>query len=277
MASQRARAAIVDPPTALRLFDLQQTASLKDLNLAYRRLVRDCHPDYNPERLSWAHEAMVKINAAYDVALEHLSSIRYEEIERRLDGEIRAHDRFVQIFLSVANSVLEGIYIYYQYGLENPFLRENGVPRFRYRLALKKVSSGIDQLQRLDSPNSMDRETADIFCSFAIAFLQCMRMNRSQDPSGKRTETSAYRHYRLGTQHLDSAIQKVLFGMELSGRQKPAAPHELSVAHAEFLTVLSEHGTSSWITEAAIKTYLLEAVHKLQSIAERIPELGIAQ
>jgi len=268
---------MVDPETALRLFHIGRTASLKDLNTAYRSLVRKYHPDYNPDRTSWAHESMVKINAAYDAALEYLASLQFETINRHLDGKIKEHDRFLEVFAAIANSVLEGIYIYYQYGLENPFAREHGVPRFRYRLALKKVSAGIDQLQRLGSPNPVDSETLDIFCTFAIAFLQCMRMGRTQDPSGERNETIAYRHYRNASQHLDSAIRKLLFGTELTSHRKPAAPHDFSVSHAGFMKVLTEHSTSTWISESAIKAYLLDSVQKLSSIAERVPELGIVR
>jgi hypothetical protein len=275
MAPKRSGTASINPTTALRLFRLTPSASLRDLNGAYRRLVRKYHPDYNPERAAWAHEAMIKINAAYDSALEYLAALRYEEIERHLDDVIEAHDPFTDVFVSIASSVLEGVFIYYLYGLENPFARDHGVPRFRFRLALKKVSSGIDQLQRLGSPNPVDSESLDAFCSFSIAFLQCMRMNRAHDPSAAGEEAAAYRHYRTGSRHLDAAIRKLLFRNEFETSRKLAAPHELSVSHAEFMKVLTEYSTSSWVTEAAIKTYLLDAVQKLQKISERMPQLGI--
>ncbi len=269
--------AAVDPEKALKLFGLVPSATLRDLNTSYRRLVRKYHPDYNPERRSWAHEAMVKINSAYDSAMEHLASLRYEEIEERLDEEIQAHDRFTELFAAVANSVLEGVFIYYQYGLENPFVREQGVPRFRYRLALRKVAAGISQLERLPSPNAIDANTLEVFSSFSIAFLQCMRMGRIQDPSDNRNEKAAYRHYRTGSELLDDAIRKLLFRAELSRPRTRAAPHELPVCHAEFMKVLIEHGTSSWVTDAAIKSYLLDTVQKLEEIGQRVPTLGIGQ
>ena len=277
MAPRAGGPASVDPAKALRLFGLPPSATLRDLNAAYRRIVRKYHPDHNADRLSWAHEAMVKINSAYDSAMDHLASLRYEEIEARLDEEIQAHERFTELFAAVANSVLEGIFIYYQYGLDNPFIREQGVPRFRYRLALKKVAAGISQLERLQSPNAVDTETLEIFSSFAIAFLQCMRMARAQDPSGNRNDTLAYRHYHAGSELLDENIRKLFFRAELSGPRSFAAPHGLSVSHAEFMKVLAEHGTSSWVTEAAIKSYLLDTVQKLDEISERVPMLGIGQ
>ncbi len=267
----------VDPEKALKLFGLAPSATLRDLNTSYRRLVRKYHPDYNSDRKSWAHEAMVKINSAYDSAMEHLASLRYEEIEERLDEEIQAHDRFTELFAAVANSVLEGVFIYYQYGLENPFVREQGVPRFRYRLALRKVAAGISQLERLPAPNAIDANTLEVFSSFSIAFLQCMRMGRIQDPSDNRNEKAAYRHYRTGSELLDGAIRKLLFRAELSRPRTRAAPHELPVCHAEFMKVLIEHGTSSWVTDAAIKSCLLDTVQKLEEIGQRVPTLGIGQ
>ena len=277
MAPRTGRPASVDPDKALRLFRLTPDATLRDLNASFRRLVRKYHPDYNPERVAWAHEAMVRVNAAYDAALEHLASLRYKEVEDRLDQQIQAHDRFTELFVAIANSVLEGIFIYYQYGLQNPYTREHGVPRFRFRLALKKVSTGIGQLERLQSPNDIDTDTLEVFCSFAIAFLQCMRMGRTHDPNAAGSEAIAYRGYRAGSELLDATIKKLLFGEELVGRRAPATPHGLSVAHAEFMKVLAEHGTSSWVSEAAIKSYLLDCVQKLSGIADRVPALRIGQ
>ena len=277
MAPRPGKPAGVNPEKALKLFGLPPSATLRELNSSYRQLVRKYHPDYNPERRSWAHEAMVKINSAYDSAMEYLASLRYEEIEARLDDEIQAHDRFTELFAAVANSVLEGVFIYYQYGLENPFVRDQGVPRFRYRLALRKVATGISQLERLHSPNAVDTDTLEVFTSFSIAFLQCMRMNRAQDPSGNRNEVAAYRHYRTGSELLDGAIRKLLFREELSPSRAPAAPHGLPVCHAEFMKVLIEHGSSSWVTDAAIKSYLLDTVQKLEEIGQRVPMLGIGQ
>jgi hypothetical protein len=277
MASHSARSPHVDPASALRLFRLSATASLRDLNLAYRQLVRKYHPDYNPERREWAHEAMVKINAAYDSALDHLASLRYEEVEARLDAHIHAHERFTEVFAAVANSILEGVFIYYQYGLENVFMRRQGVPRFRFQLALRKVATGISQLERLEPPNEIDAETQELFSSFAVAFLQCMRMDRAQDPSGSRHETSAHRHYVAGSGRLDDAIRTLFFREELTSGNRLAAPQNLSVSHAEFMKVLTEHSGSSWVTEAAIKLFLVDAVAKLEEVGRRVPGLGIGQ
>jgi len=277
MAPRASRSPHVNPEQALRLFRLPTTATLRDLNASYRKIARKYHPDYNPERREWAHEAMIKINAAYDAALEYLASIRYSEIEARLDQEIQAHDRFMELFAAVANSILEGIFIYYQYGLENVFVRQHGVPRFRYRVAIRKVATGVSQLERLQSPNTIDAETLEIFTSFSVAFLQCMRMTRSHNPSAGARESAAYRHYEAGSRLLDQAIQRLLFCDELPSTRRMAAPHSLAVSHAELMKVLTEHGESSWVSESAIKVYLQGAVEKLEEVGRRVPALGIGQ
>lgn len=265
----------IDPDAALRLFGVDRTASLRDLNASYRTLAQQYHPDYHAERKAWAHEAMVKINAAYDAAVDYLASLRYEEVEARLDGEIYAHDRFTELFTAVANSVLEGIFIYYQYGLENPFIREQGVPRFRYRLAVKKVAGGVSRLEQLQSPNAIDAETLKVFATFSAAFLQCMRMDRVNRPTAGRSEAIAYRHYRTASELLDDAIRTLFFRAELSRPGARAAPQGLAVAHAGFMKVITECADSSWVTEAAIKSYLLDSVQKLDALSERVPALRI--
>ncbi len=267
--------AFISEEKALALFKIGPAASLRDLNSAYRRLVRRYHPDYNPHRLEWAHTAMVKINAAYDVAVEHLAALRYEEVQAHLDKEIRAHDDFTALFSNTANRVLDGLFTYYQYGLENPHQRSSGTPRIRYRSAVRRISEALSQLERLRVPNPVDGETLEIFTGFARTFLQCMQIDRTFAPTSSREEHGAYRRYQEGSRALDAAIRRAFFRTELSPHGELASPQNLKVSLNEYMAVVTNYQQSSWITETAMKLCLLDAFQALLAISERVPELGL--
>ena len=265
----------VSPDKALALFQITPFASLRDLNASYRKLVRRYHPDHHPDRAQWAHEAMTKINAAYDSAVEYLGRLRYEEVEAHLDREIQAHDEFTQLFLNIANRVLEGVFTYYQYGLENPHQRRTGTPRQRYRQAVRRIAAALEQLESLRVPNPVDGETLQTFRAFSQAFFHAMQIDRAYSPVGSSDEHRAYRRYSEGSRSLDVAIRRSFFREEFSHRREIASPQSLAVSLNEFMAVVTHHGASSWVTETAVKLRLLDSFQALLAISDRLPELGI--
>ncbi|MFW5683845.1 MAG: DnaJ domain-containing protein [Spirochaetota bacterium] len=271
----RPHRASVSTESALKLFRVSSASTLRELNTAYRRLVRKYHPDYNPTRLAWAHDAMVRINAAYDVAVDYLASVRYEEVQARLDGEIRAHDQFSAVFARIANTVLDGVFTYYQYGLENPHQRTSGTPRIRYRSAVRRITEALDQLDRLEAPNEFDAETLEIFTAFGRAFLECMQLNRLHIPSSSRVEQAAYERYREGSSALDAAIRRAFFRDELSSRKELASPQALAVSLNEYMAIVTKYPGASWVSETALKLCLLDAFQALLGISDRLGELGL--
>lgn len=273
MSSRQRRPSPIRPEQALKLFRIRPTATLRELNGAYRRLVKKHHPDYNRDRTDWAHNAMTKINAAYDIALDYLASLRYQEVEARLERHIRVHDAFSEVFDRIADAIIEGLFVYYQYGLENHHLRTEGVRRFRYKLALRRVQTGLDQLRRLTPPNPIDDTTLSVFTDFTAAFFQCMRIGRQASAGSDSEEQKAYQHYRAGSRHLDITIKRTFFRNELSKAGDFATPHGLSVSHDEFMAVITRYNKSSWVAETALKIYLTDAFERLIKISERIPGL----
>lgn len=247
---------------------------MRELNYAFRRLVKKYHPDYNPDRTAFAHKAMTKINTAYDVALDYLASLRYREVEQRLESQIRKHDAFSELFDRIVDLVLDGMFIYYQYGLENHHLRNEGNRRIRYKGALRRVQTGLDQLNRLAPSNPIDEETLSVFTAFATAFLQCMRLGRQAPPGADSDEQKAYQHYRDGSRHLDMTIKRTFFRSELSNPGERAAPHGLAVSHEEFMVVVARFNNSTWVAETALKIYLIDVFEKLMGITERISALS---
>jgi hypothetical protein len=265
----------INPEEALHLFRIPSSADLRELNHSYRRLVNKYHPDRNPGRETWAHQAMTKINAAYDIAVDYLGALRYEEIESQLDAEIKSHENFMAVFLNVANRAVDGFFTYYQYGLTNPHQRTSGTPRLRYRQAIKLITAAVQRLEGLRAPNQIDAETRDTFTRFASSFLQCMQIHRVNSPSSAKDEQLAYRHYREGSTALDNAIRRGFFREELSRPGEMASPQSLSVGENEYMAVLTRHSKSSWVVETVLKLQLLQRFSRLLELQERYEGLGL--
>ncbi len=49
---------------------IESNATGEEIRLAYRRCVREVHPDLNPQRADWATEQLQRVNEAYDVLRE---------------------------------------------------------------------------------------------------------------------------------------------------------------------------------------------------------------
>lgn len=263
----------IPPDEALRLFKLDTSATLPDLNRAYRRLALKAHPDHNPDRLEWANRAIRKVTRAYEVARNHLAALRYEEVQAQLDREIRAHDDFTRLFTNIAHRVLDGVFTYYQYGLENPHHRRTGTPRQRYRQAVRRITLALEQLERLMVPNPIDGETLEIFTTFARTFLQSMQLDRLHVPTSDHVEHNAYKRYREGSRALDSAIRRAFFREELALPGELASPQSLAVSLNEFMTIVTKYNSATWLNETALKLCLLDAFQAVLGIDERLPQL----
>jgi hypothetical protein len=258
---------------ALRAFGLTHSSSIQELNRAYQVLIHRYRPERFPERRVWARGMIDRINYAYDLILDHLAARVYEEIVAELDAVIDQHDRFTEGLNTILEVVLDGVYIYYQYGLENIHRRKEGIWRLRYRGALRRVETALEHLNRLQPPSEPDADTLAACVGFTSAFHQNMRISKLHIPGAPRTDTEAYRHYRNGSEHLDLVIKRTLFPAELTTPASRSAPHAARVSHDEFMNVLIHHRAGQWVAEAAIKLYLLEALGVMVQKSERLPAL----
>ena len=137
---------------ALTIFRIQKRIPIEDLNSVFRELVKKYHPE-------WAHERRSEINDAYETLAEWLSKpppqkkpaakTAKSKAEPQYDGSTdrdqpqnsddelfrrespplspRAAEELYPRF----NLFLDGLGVYYQYGLDNPAYRAEGVRRFR--------------------------------------------------------------------------------------------------------------------------------------------------
>lgn len=256
--------------TAYRILRLPGNATHAQLIAAYRKLVKRYHPDYNAARFEWSHNAMTRINQAYELVTLHLgrpASGRSEHppfSEQYADSftsEPAEDPAFVTLFHEAADTVLNGIYTYYQYGLQNVYLRHEGVRRFRYRTAVKKVRDGLARLKQIEPLQVSDIRRARFaaFGEFATAFLHSMLVDKYHHPADGKGESSAYRHYRNGSDSLDTVIFSELFDEGTAMPRGTSVAGSLKISYHELMTVLVKHSKSDWVPETIIKLQLLDA------------------
>lgn len=249
---------------ALTLFKISENSSQQDLVSAYRRLVKRYHPDYNGNRLDWAHRRMTQINEAYSLACAYLDGGTAQgrtAAPGPETGPAAPDRRDLALLRRALSEVLDGVYTYYQYGLQNVHRRGEGVARLRYRKALRHMKGGIGGLEdytRARGPTLRRPDDIRTLGSFARSFLQNMLIEKYYVPSPSTVERKAYGHFQTGSEHLDRVIQWQLFNETLLPGAGRAQAGSLYICNREFLTVLANYTESTWVPEAMIKLHLAD-------------------
>jgi hypothetical protein len=254
----------MDVKTAFRIFRLQGNASETDLSDSYRRLVKRFHPDNNPGKEDWAHSRMIIINNAFELARGSLGASKTKQTtataesprnqrrpERRAKPVLDIHD--------IEENLLDGVYRYYQYGLENMHLRTQGSFRTHYRKALRSVEQAVSALeQRITKARaSHDIRTAVAVLEFAGCFLECMQLERHFTPNANSRHVRAYRKYRNAVELLDAYIRSTLFP-ELNSSTRRAIVGGPGLCEQDLLFVVCHHADSGWNDYAVLRLRLLE-------------------
>jgi hypothetical protein len=240
---------------ALRLLELTEDCTKDGLNESYRRLAKKYHPDANrgSER---AHLLMTELNLALETVLSYIET-GSPVVER---GITENRPTFQSLLNRSINRVLDGVFTYYQYGLENVHLRREGIRRFRFRDTIRYLKEGLGNLKRLEEKTTSPRNAArlSLFIDFSEAFLQNVLIDRTFAPSGVDLEHGAYRHFRDGSECLDYAIKDVFFGDELIQVRRGTALQMMEKSRTEFLAVLMKYRGNSWTAETLLKLYTLD-------------------
>jgi hypothetical protein len=174
--------------------------------------------------------------------------------------ESEASPSFVRELAVPWQRVVDGVYVYYQYGLENVHLRREGVRRFRYRQALKSIKDGIAALDPLTARAAPDVESRRLEAArgFSKAFLQNMLIEKYYIPTRLSTERKAYGHYDTGSRYLDQAIKYRFCREFMRPGDLPASSGTLQVVQHELMTVIAKYTESTWVPESMIKMHLLD-------------------
>lgn len=253
---------------ALRVLGLTSLSTTGDLNSAFRKLAKKYHPDFNQGNEALAHKRMTELNLAYETALEYFTSV----YEAETDAEISSDLTFITKLNRAVSQVFEGIYTYYQYGLENVHLRNEGTRKFRYSESIKYIRHGISSLETLKplAVTESKNEYINLIIDFSKAFLQSMLIKRHHIPSSNAIENNAHKHYRQGSSHLDYAIKDALFGDRLIQIRKGTFYSKISLGYEEFMLVVTRYYKSSWVSETLLKIYLLDIFTKVIQLLNKM-------
>ena len=258
---------------ALRLLKLPLQCTLEKLNESFRKLAKIYHPDSNRGKEEWAHRTMTELNLAYEKVLDHLTmpkgGIREEKPP---SSKERVRTQYQILFSRSIRCILDGIYTYYQYGLENVRLRYEGVRKFRFRDSVRDMQDGIDNLENLQTLPKSESATGrlQLFTDFSKAFLQNMLIDNYTAPLGQPIEQIAYRHFRNGSSHLDYAIKDAFFGDELVPVRSGSYTQKMKLCRLELMAVVSKYYNSGCVSEALLKIYLLEVFSKVVQVLQRM-------
>ncbi len=272
----------MDLDAALRLFGLQPGPETGELNRAFRRLAKRYHPDSNPGRESWANEHMSAINTAYEIIRESVESTNGQRKERsgnhnnvrrpHASGAAAEEPRFTaadaEVFRVAHDEIIEGMRLYYQFGLDNVHLRYEGPLRLKYRRAERLVTAGLSTLSRLETRiHGFPHDSfARAFTRFARSFYRAMHIDKYNIPYSGQIDQKAYRRYRYGSGLLDRTIRDFCFP-DLSGNRAGNPRELLVVCDREFSHVLAYHPESTWADESRLKLSLTHAFFEYVSIA----------
>ncbi len=258
---------------ALRLLKLHPQCTLEELNESFRKLAKIHHPDSNRGKEEWAHRTMTQLNLAYEKVLDHLTMPRGGIREDKPPStKERVRTQYQILFSRSIRYILDGIYTYYQYGLENVRLRYEGVRKFRFRDSVRDMQDGLKRLEELQTLPKSDGAAGrlQIFTDFTKAFLQNMLITNYTAPIGQPVEQIAYRHFRSGSAHLDYAIKDALFGDELLPVRSGSFAQKMKQSRQELMVVVSKYYNAGCVSEALLKIYLLEVFSKVVQVMQKM-------
>jgi len=274
--------------SAFHILGVQPDCNSGELSKAFRTAVKQYHPDFNADRLEWSHEMMTRINSAYAIAVEHLrfreggvpNSGPSADRQHKTNGYSHSsnykatvnkkpptkhserNSQFDAEFPVYCDEVIEALYLYYQYGLENLHLRNEGNLRFRHRSALKKLLKAAEKLNKLTSLDLSAREKLELegYLQFSLAFLRCAKGGVVFMPSLGNYETKAHRHYDHAGKILDNAVKRAFFDDYFPTPSNALSQETLALCEQELLIVRGGYAESRYFEDAGYKLRLVERI-----------------
>ncbi|MBI9096900.1 MAG: J domain-containing protein [Spirochaetaceae bacterium] len=250
---------------SLRVLGLTEESSLKDLTSIFRKLVKKYHPDLNQDKQEWSNRQMLYINDAYNSAYEFLSQPQIEIDVPTIEEEKKQRDysvgniSFEEGTAQAMKYLHEGICLYYQYGLENIALRQEGTRRTRYRSSIRRIKKSFALLQPIAELHLSKQELdqLEIIVNFIRYFYKSIHIKSIRAEENSSYEMKAFRHYVCGSKLVDSVLKEVMFKEFMEPYKRGRLTENIKLAEAELNTVLIDYPQALCVRESEIKKGLL--------------------
>ena len=292
----------MDIAVAFKVLELSNGATLEDVSLSFRRLLKIYHPDRNLDRTKWSHEKTVELNEAYVAATDYLrNGGDAVDVDRSADetadvyhgggvgpqrpGYAEEEDPYtdredgspvdpaysVTLQMRLATEydlLLDQLFAFYSFGLENLHLRNEGSFRYRFRTIFRHLKSVVARFQELKqwSGSKIQRHQVTAVHAFAAAFYENLLIKPHVQQVLTGNEYRAYRLYRQGSETLDGAIRARLFGDQLGSTE--SYPATLSTCERSLMLVVAHYPKCQYTAETLIKLYLLETFNRLCDVLD---------
>lgn len=266
----------MDVVEAYEFLQIDRYASVEEVSASFRRLLKEYHPDRNVDRGEWSHRMTVQLTEAYAAVTEYLRSFPENEhdtdpIQPEATPEERDSAYSVAMQIRIADlydALLDQIFVYYNHGMSNVYLRQEGTLRYRFRSTLRQTSEVIRALRETkDWPGSnLQYRQLEAITDFAAAFYENMLIKPKEHQIFSGPEQKAVRLYRQGSDILDTAIQEGLVETRYGGGV--VSPVSRSAAERALMLLLTNYPKSSYVPETLIKIFLFRAFTTLCTYLE---------
>ncbi len=261
----------MDVTEAYEFLELDEYASVEDVSASFRRLLKEYHPDRNMDRGEWSHQMTVQLTEAYAAVTDYLRKSPPPSRTRHEERDFRDSGYSVAMQLRIADlydALLDQVFVYYNHGMDNVYLRQEGTLRYRFRSTIRQTSAVVEALRETEEwPGStlQYRQLAAIL-DFASAFYENMLIKPKNHEVYAGPEQKAVRLYRQGSDALDHAIRDGLLNSGLENGK--VSPGGRQMAERSFMLIISSFPTSVHVPETLIKLYLVRSFSHLCTFLE---------
>lgn len=254
----------MDLTSALLIYRLDQDNYTRpELDRCYKGLVKKYHPDRNQKYADWCHGKMTEINEAYELLMGYLDTghknpsmetsppYGQNDSHRSARGDNGFFRKAVAVYL-------EGVMIYYDYGLTKRSIRQDGIWRFKFRKATKMMSRSLEEMEERCG---LMRE-ARVFMNFGENFLADIQAPDPEFPlsvRGSKTHVS----YSEAVRNIDLGLAEFFSGPR---EKRDTSLTRLYRASHLFILLLENYPQSEWYNLSLGKLNLLDSFLDLQEI-----------
>lgn len=262
---------------SLKILGLTEKSSLQDLTAVFRKLVKKYHPDLNQDKQEWSNQKMLYLNEVYNSAHQFLSlpqserfPVKTETKEPSKNENTISNISFSQGVVYSMNLLHDGIGLYYQYGLENIALRNEGTRRSRFRSSVRRIKKSYAILKPV-SELYLDKNEVkqlEIMINFIHHFYKSMHISSFRAVDNSPYERKAFQHFTFGSKMVDSVIKEIMFREFLEPYKLGRLNENIKLAEAELNAVIIDYPTAYCHRECEIKKELLLSFLEMNDLHE---------